>query len=130
MLAPPSEPPASGRGTPTGDDKDRPVRRRSVVGTPHIVVSGASDAQAPNLRHRRITVGFKSAAAQEAQKRRFNLPWRQREGVFPSNKVSTAKYQVWSFIPKTLIEQFMRLANVYFLVIAILQVRGCTKSLT
>lgn len=124
MLAPPSESPANGRGTPAADDKDRPARRRSVIGTPHIVVSGAPAAQTPNSRHRRITVGFKSAAQEAQQKSRFRLPWQRREGVFPGNKVSTAKYQVWNFIPKTLIEQFMRLANIYFLVIAILQVRA------
>ncbi|KAH7820133.1 putative P-type ATPase [Monocercomonoides exilis] len=40
---------------------------------------------------------------------------------FPSNYVSTTKYHPLTFIPKNLLEQFRRLANLYFLMIAILQ---------
>jgi len=40
---------------------------------------------------------------------------------FPTNAVRTAKYTVLSFLPKSLMEQFRRVANVYFLVISILQ---------
>ena len=38
-----------------------------------------------------------------------------------TNKISTSKYQWYSFFPKMLMEQFARLANAYFLIIAILQ---------
>eukprot|EP00736_Rhodelphis_marinus_P009470 Rmarinus@m.21668 len=41
---------------------------------------------------------------------------------FCSNNVVTAKYSVYSFIPKNLFEQFHRLSNVYFLLISILQI--------
>eukprot|EP01022_Parablepharisma_sp_SALTPOND_P012516 TRINITY_DN16105_c0_g1_i3.p2 TRINITY_DN16105_c0_g1~~TRINITY_DN16105_c0_g1_i3.p2 ORF type:complete len:773 (+),score=77.26 TRINITY_DN16105_c0_g1_i3:2717-5035(+) len=40
---------------------------------------------------------------------------------FPTNYVRTTKYTALSFIPKSLLIQFMRLANIYFLVIATLQ---------
>ena len=40
---------------------------------------------------------------------------------FKDNKIDTTKYNIFSFIPKALILQFVRLANVYFLVSAILQ---------
>ena len=40
---------------------------------------------------------------------------------FKSNYISTTKYSVFSFVPKCLIAQFMRFANIYFLIIAILQ---------
>lgn len=40
---------------------------------------------------------------------------------YPSNYVSTAKYTVLSFIPKNLFQQFCRIANLYFLLISILQ---------
>eukprot|EP01114_Cavostelium_apophysatum_P018189 TRINITY_DN5572_c1_g1_i1.p1 TRINITY_DN5572_c1_g1~~TRINITY_DN5572_c1_g1_i1.p1 ORF type:complete len:1114 (-),score=288.91 TRINITY_DN5572_c1_g1_i1:44-3385(-) len=40
---------------------------------------------------------------------------------FYDNYVKTSKYTVLTFIPKNLFEQFMRVANVYFLVISILQ---------
>jgi len=38
------------------------------------------------------------------------------------NKISTSKYTLLTFIPKILIEQFTKAANIYFLIIAILQV--------
>ena len=38
-----------------------------------------------------------------------------------SNKVSTSKYNIFTFLPKALLFQFYRLANVYFLFIAIIQ---------
>lgn len=39
----------------------------------------------------------------------------------PNNKIHTSKYNCLTFIPKNLIEQFTKLANVYFLIIACLQ---------
>ncbi len=39
---------------------------------------------------------------------------------FESNFIRTSKYSLLSFLPKALLLQFMRLANVYFLLIAIL----------
>jgi phospholipid-transporting ATPase len=38
-----------------------------------------------------------------------------------NNKVSTTKYNIITFLPKALLFQFFRLANVYFLIIAIIQ---------
>ena len=37
--------------------------------------------------------------------------------ALPNNSISTTKYTLLSFIPKNLMEQFSKLANVYFLVI-------------
>lgn len=41
-----------------------------------------------------------------------------------SNSISTAKYSVFSFLPKFLFEQFRRYSNIFFLFIALLQVSG------
>ncbi|KAF5403486.1 hypothetical protein PHET_02853 [Paragonimus heterotremus] len=41
--------------------------------------------------------------------------------TFCKNAISTSKYSVWTFLPKFLCEQFRRYANVFFLVIALLQ---------
>lgn len=41
---------------------------------------------------------------------------------FSNNKVISAKYTLWNFIPRNLFEQFRRIANFYFLCIAIIQV--------
>ena len=40
---------------------------------------------------------------------------------FINNKINTSKYTFWTFIPKNFIEQFSKLANVYFLIIGFLQ---------
>ncbi|VEL36777.1 unnamed protein product [Protopolystoma xenopodis] len=40
---------------------------------------------------------------------------------FCNNKISTAKYSFATFIPKFLFEQFRRYANIFFLIIALLQ---------
>ena len=40
---------------------------------------------------------------------------------FHNNKIDTTKYNIITFIPKALLLQFVRLANVYFLICAILQ---------
>ncbi|KAK9717044.1 hypothetical protein K7432_006454 [Basidiobolus ranarum] len=48
---------------------------------------------------------------------RHGLPKAQ----FPSNRIRTSKYTVFSFLPKNLFEQFRRVANVYFLFLIILQ---------
>ena len=41
--------------------------------------------------------------------------------AFPSNYISTSKYTLITFLPKSLLLQFKRYANIYFLIIAILQ---------
>lgn len=43
------------------------------------------------------------------------------EFKFKDNKVDTTKYNVITFLPKALLFQFMRLANIYFLICAIIQ---------
>ena len=45
----------------------------------------------------------------------------QEEFHFKNNKIDTTKYNIITFLPKGLLYQFMRLANVYFLFTAILQ---------
>ena len=45
----------------------------------------------------------------------------QMDRTFPSNYVSTTKYTVITFLPKSLLLQFRRFANIYFLITAILQ---------
>ena len=44
-----------------------------------------------------------------------------RQFHFPSNEIKTSKYSFQNFLPKALILQFKRIANFYFLIIAILQ---------
>ena len=43
------------------------------------------------------------------------------ELMFKNNTISTTKYNAFTFLPKALLYQFIRLANVYFVFIAIIQ---------
>ena len=43
------------------------------------------------------------------------------ELLYPNNKISTTKYNILTFFPKALLYQFARLANVYFVALAIIQ---------
>lgn len=45
-----------------------------------------------------------------------------RPRVFQNNSIKTSKYNLLSFLPLNLFEQFRRLANAYFLFLLILQV--------
>jgi len=46
---------------------------------------------------------------------------KKRKGEFIKNKVRTARYTIYDFIPKQLVAQFSKLANVYFLFVSMLQ---------
>ncbi|KAJ7068197.1 phospholipid-translocating ATPase [Mycena amicta] len=41
--------------------------------------------------------------------------------IYPSNQVITSKYTIITFLPRNLLEQFRRVANIFFLALAILQ---------
>lgn len=47
-----------------------------------------------------------------------------RKQSFPPNIIVSSRYNIINFFPKSLLEQFRRLANVYFLVIGIIAVIG------
>lgn len=53
---------------------------------------------------------------------RTTPPTDERTGKpYVSNRIRSCKYTIWNFFPKQLVAQFGKLANFYFLVIAILQ---------
>lgn len=45
----------------------------------------------------------------------------KKEYVYNTNQVVTSKYTILTFLPRNLLEQFRRIANIFFLAIAILQ---------
>lgn len=49
------------------------------------------------------------------------------EQVFTSNKVTTTRYSLLNFLPKSLLEQFYRRANVWFLLISILELSASNE---
>uniref|UniRef100_A0A3B4V827 Phospholipid-transporting ATPase n=1 Tax=Seriola dumerili TaxID=41447 RepID=A0A3B4V827_SERDU len=62
---------------------------------------------------RTIYVGHRSGSTNEAI-----IPPK-----FCDNRIVSSKYTVWNFLPKNLFEQFRRIANFYFLIIFLVQVR-------
>merc|ERR1719219_2955193 len=57
----------------------------------------------------------------EETPRKILLNVAQQNEKFKSNKISTAKYNLITFMPKFLYEQFRRYANIFFLTIGLLQ---------
>eukprot|EP00117_Sycon_ciliatum_P050276 scpid17443/ scgid35512/ Probable phospholipid-transporting ATPase ID; ATPase class I type 8B member 2 len=51
----------------------------------------------------------------------INQPEFSEARKYATNVISTAKYSVFTFLPKNVFEQFLRVANFYFLVLLILQ---------
>lgn len=47
---------------------------------------------------------------------------------FVKNIIISSRYTIWNFFPKSLLEQFRRLANVYFLVLGIIASVGAYTS--
>ncbi|KAJ8382525.1 hypothetical protein SKAU_G00033030 [Synaphobranchus kaupii] len=81
--------------------------------------SFSSSAPSPGYERTEDTSGKTSAAAQEDGRVIFiNQPQYTK---FCSNHVSTAKYNVLTFLPRFLYAQFRRAANSFFLFIALLQ---------
>ncbi|KAF0774887.1 hypothetical protein AaE_001416 [Aphanomyces astaci] len=52
------------------------------------------------------------------------------QSQYPTNVMRTSKYSVLTFVPHNLLEQFRRVANVYFLVISVLQLTTSSLSPT
>lgn len=59
------------------------------------------------------------ASQPQASERHVTVP--RSAPAFLTNKITTSKYTYWSFLPKNLYEQFHKVANIYFLAIAVLQ---------
>ena len=76
---------------------------------------GATPPRAPEED---ITDGIRRNKGPGVRRVRINA---SQEVKFVSNYIMTAKYTVWSFLPKFLFEQFRRYANIFFLCIGLLQ---------
>jgi phospholipid-transporting ATPase len=53
----------------------------------------------------------------------------KEQAAIPDNSINTAKYNLVTFLPRSLFEQFRRAANIYFLVISVLMLVGTYTSL-
>ena len=71
-----------------------------------------------NIREK---LGMKVADSNSAGGRSVTIQTKEHSSEYCTNLVRTAKYSIISFIPVNLFNQFQRIANIYFLFIAILQ---------
>ncbi|KAG2495688.1 hypothetical protein HYH03_006288 [Edaphochlamys debaryana] len=56
----------------------------------------------------------------EQEKRVININTGHHDRHYAGNETSTTKYSVWTFLPKALFEQYRRVANIYFTIVAAL----------
>ena len=67
------------------------------------------------------TIGYFFLAMATVPLHTVPSPCRQLLMTWTDGQVSTTKYNVVTFLPKNLWEQFQRIANIYFLLISLLQ---------
>lgn len=67
---------------------------------------------------RRPSLASRQALARAIHTR---LPPATSPPLYPSNAIRTAKYTFYTFLPRNLFEQFSKVANLYFLVIIVIQ---------
>ncbi|NXY40394.1 AT10B ATPase, partial [Ceuthmochares aereus] len=46
--------------------------------------------------------------------------WKQASAFYSGNRIQTTKYTLFTFLPRNIFEQFHRLGNVYFFLLAVL----------
>jgi hypothetical protein len=96
----------------TTDADERPLVELAVV-APTPSTSSPSPATGPAAS----ASGFSRAVRCNARSSGFASA-SGADGAYPGNAISTTKYTAASFLPKSLFEQFRRVANCFFLVVA------------
>lgn len=98
-----------------------------IIGRTVPVCRGQSKSTSQwSRRQRRETICGKNDRTEGKQEGRCNPIDLFRKG----NEISTSKYNLITFLPKNLFEQFRRLANAYFLFLLCLQVKKTCLSLS
>jgi hypothetical protein len=108
---------ASNGGMPAAAAATRPTLREGSATAQ--AAGGAADA--PPARVIRAHLGCDRVKKSFSHKAARVLGIHMR-GDVATNEVTTGKYTLLTFLPVNLFEQFMRVANAYFLLMAILQV--------
>ena len=78
-------------------------------------------AQMINERHRSRSENQEKYILKINSDNNFNYLTENKDNTMNRNKISTSKYNCLNVIPKILYEQFSKVANIYFLILAILQ---------
>lgn len=95
------------KNKPNEDKGLTPTNQPQILKTPTIDKNKETPIKEVNKDNRRIYIN------------QFNK--NKKKYFFPDNFVRTSKYTIIDFIPKSLLLQFKRYANIYFLIIAVLQ---------
>jgi hypothetical protein len=95
-------------------------------GTPQISTdpNAGDDGSANNKRHVSEAKLVRDDEMETNDKKRvifLNDDARNAKYPYKSNYIKTTRYNIISFLPVALFKQFLRVANVYFLIIAVLQ---------
>ncbi len=104
--------------TTRGSNRDYRGGRESASSTVH--VRGAPPSASASPAAMAMAMASSSSHLGHTSVRKIVVNGVQRD-KFVSNQISTAKYNVVTFLPKFLYEQFRRYANIFFLVIGLLQ---------
>mmetsp|Transcript_13558 Transcript_13558/g.25965 ORF Transcript_13558/g.25965 Transcript_13558/m.25965 type:complete len:1142 (+) Transcript_13558:254-3679(+) len=72
------------------------------------------------FKETQLNLGLGARPVEEKRKVFMHQPDAHEEMRYQSNHVTTTKYNVVTFLPRSLYEQFTRLGNVYFLLVAVL----------
>lgn len=111
------------------------ISRTDSVGFGHSRQASRSESiytlrqHVPSLSDRVFFWRRKKDGAEDSHYRRIvpnhmvppNIPKNQHpNSIYPTNQIRTSKYTILSFLPKNLLEQFHRVANLYFLFIVLL----------
>ncbi|CAK0875724.1 unnamed protein product, partial [Prorocentrum cordatum] len=90
-----------------------------TLGGPNVGNTCSDGAGSSSSRHPRMARGDSKSF-----ERRFNIGAERadkRRSPFPYNSISTTKYAWWNIVPKNLLEQFRRIANIWFLFVSACQ---------
>lgn len=93
-------------------------------GSPATPRSRASASAAPEPAFRQVPICLNKVELKRNPVVAFlerSLGVTLQRGEYATNEIRTAKYTLLTFLPVNLFEQFLRIANLYFLIIAILQ---------
>jgi phospholipid-translocating ATPase len=102
------------RGSTRPFNDDEPVRKGSRLRLPSL--RGPSFLQAASNRFRR------SGNDDTIKPPRDVLVGQYQSTKYPPNVISNAKYTPWSFLPRTLYNEFSFFFNIYFLLVALSQI--------
>ncbi|CAI7566623.1 unnamed protein product [Penicillium pancosmium] len=102
------------RGSTRPYNDDEPVRKGSRLRLPSL--RGPSFLQAASNRFR------KSGNDDTIKPPRDVLVGQHQSTKYPPNVISNAKYTPWSFLPRTLYNEFSFFFNIYFLLVALSQI--------